>query len=110
MNWFKKIFKRKINGEELESLLSSLGESELHKTLTDKQESPEGYIPLPYAKLDIKQNEQNLIFDLYIQSKYYPSPEHSQDQHKSLSGFSKEIEIGVPYSKANNSPILKKYF
>ncbi|HLD38405.1 MAG TPA: hypothetical protein VJA20_03115 [Candidatus Nanoarchaeia archaeon] len=110
MNWVKRLFKRKIGGEELESLMSSLGESDLYKTLTDRQNSPEGYAPMPYARLDVKQKGLNLVFDLYVQGEYYRVPNYSQCRYKSLSGVCREIEIEIPYSQLKERPKLLKFF
>ncbi len=108
MNWFKRLFNKKIVGKELNELLLKLG---TEKGWDLKKYAIERYNLIPFAYLDIKKKSgYGVEFDLDIYQKYIHRKFEGED-NGTISDLPpmKKVRVGIPYEELSKNPILKKY-
>ena len=115
MNFLKRLFKRKIEGEELDKLLLSLGKDKNFVYGLGKHQINE-YTTLPFAYLDVKKKPgYGVEFNLEVHKKYFHrgfiKKGGSLQENDTISSDSPPIivTLGIPYKELNKNPVLKKY-
>ncbi|MBI2004009.1 hypothetical protein HYS72_00940 [Candidatus Pacearchaeota archaeon] len=97
MNRIKRLFKKKIEGDELDELIFALEKSkEFYKNvfshIMDK------YTDVAYGKLDTKKEKKGISFELYLTETHFLKGDYKNPIKKTFS-----------YEEIEKNPILKKY-
>ena len=115
MNFLKRLFKKKIEGKELDELILSLGKDKNFVYGLGKHQINE-YTTLPFAYLDVKKKPgYGVEFNLEVHKKYFHrgfiKKGGSLQENDTISSDSPPIivTLGIPYKELNKNPVLKKY-